>query len=128
MSQSSRGEQSSNVNRGLTMAVLCALTMVVVWVTWPRPDLTIRVQPGGSAWILPRFASRWRAAKPLPLRLDVKHGALVRVVNEDTVWARLGLFAAPPHSDEVARGPEIPGTFVAYCSAHPGKRIVIVIR
>ena len=108
--------------------VICALAVATIAATWPRPALTIVVHPGGSAAIRPRFAARWRSETPLPLRLEVDRNALVRVVNEDTAWARLGIFSAPPHSDESARGPSVPGAFAAACSAHPGRRLVIVVR
>jgi len=107
---------------------LVAATAACVWLSWPRPDLTIQVALGSAAVVLPRYAARWRPATPLPLVLEVERGALVRVINDDTAWARLGIFSAPPHSADTERAPTVPGMFLTFCSAHPGRAIEIVVK
>lgn len=120
--------RSRFLGRGAALAAVTALTGTAVWLTWPRAGLTIRVDAGGSAVVLPKYGARWRRAIPLPTRLEVGRGELVRVLNLDTAWARLGLFSSPPRSEGVARAPTRSGRFTSFCSAHPGREISILIR
>jgi hypothetical protein len=103
-------------------------TFAIVWATWPRPALTILVERGGRAVVKAKYAAALRPTVPLPERLVVEAGALVRIVNEDTAVARLGLFASAPGEDVSARAPTAPGVFTGRCSAHPGRVVTYVIR
>lgn len=113
--------------RFATVLAIGTATAIAVFLTWPRPDLTIRVVRGGSAVVVPRLGGEWRRQDPLPRQVSVHPGALVRVINEDTAWARLSVFSAPPASDDVARAPLRPGRFTGFCSAHANRSLTVVI-
>jgi hypothetical protein len=117
------GARELAVCAGLVLA-----TIVAVWASWPRPALTIVVERGGGAVVRARYAAALRPALPLPERIEVDAGSLVRIVNEDTAVARLGLFASAPGEDVTVHAPTAPGVFAGRCSAHPGRQVTYVIR
>lgn len=113
------------VQRALVLLAVVVGAAWVAWLTWPRPDLYIRVLRGGTAQIVRTLG----APRPLPdtVYVDASAPATVRIENEDTVTHRLGIFA-------VARGATSeftmsqPGTYSGFCSAHPGRRLTYVVR
>ena len=113
------------LRRVLTLIAIVVGAVWVAWITWPRPDLHIRVLRGGTAQLVRTFG----APRPLPdtIYVDASAPATVRIENQDTVTHRLGIFA-------VARGTtndftiSQPGIYSGFCSAHPGRRLTYVVR
>jgi len=96
-------------------------TAALTWVTWPRPAATIEIAVGGAATV-------GGAALPETLVLKAKTGgAVVRVVNRDTVRHALALFAADAGATVEYTIPR-PGTYGGACSAHPTGALTYLVR
>lgn len=110
-----------SVSRSVIIAAIVVAVGAMVWVTWPRPSVTIEIAPGGVATVdgvaLPEtlfVAARGRAT-------------VVRVVNADTVRHQLALFGADAGE---TRNFTIayPGTYGGACSAHPMGSLTYVVQ
>ena len=108
----------------LGAVIVCSGTMA--WLTWPHPDVEIRVDRGGVATIVNRFG------RPSPLGDTVFVGGrgarrTVRVVNHDTTTHRLAMFSAAAGD---RRDYTVPiGVYGGYCSAHrTSKHLTFVVR
>ncbi len=108
----------------LAAVIVCSGTMA--WLTWPHPDVEIRVDRGGVATIVNRFG------RPSLLGDTVFVGGrgarrTVRVVNHDTTTHRLAMFSAAAGD---RRDYTVPiGVYGGYCSAHPtSKHLTFVVR
>lgn len=108
----------------LGAVIVCSGTMA--WLTWPHPDVEIRVDRGGVATIVDRFG------RPSLLGDTVFVGGrgarrTVRVVNRDTTTHRLAMFSAAAGD---RRDYTVPiGVYGGYCSAHPtSKHLTFVVR
>jgi hypothetical protein len=109
------------VRRELTVGAVLLGTAVLTWVTWPRPAATIEIAVGGAATV-------GGAALPETLVLKAKTGgAVVRVVNRDTVRHALALFAADAGATVDYTIPR-PGTYGGACSAHPTGALTYLVR
>lgn len=102
---------------GLVVLVMASL----VWWTWPRPAVTIRIAPGGTATV---------NGAALPETLFVKargRSTVVRVVNADSLRHQLALFGADAGETRdftIA----YPGTYGGACSAHPSGNLTYVVQ
>lgn len=109
------------MRRDLTVVALLLGTAAVTWVTWPRPAATIEIALGGAATV-------GGAALPETLVLRATTGgAVVRVVNRDTVRHALALFAADAGATVEYTIPR-PGTYGGACSAHPTGALTYLVR
>jgi len=110
--------------RAFTVVAVVAAASLMAWLTWPRPDLLIRIAEGGTARIVTLLGSRplsdtlWlRAAGPVQVRIE----------NGDTVTHRLGIFGVPRrHTSQYTISQ--PGVYSGFCSTHPGRRLTYVVR
>lgn len=109
------------VRRFTLVFVVVALAAGLAWFTWPRPSVTIRIEPGGHATVD-------GAALPETLYVAARgRNTVVRVVNRDSVHHQLALFGADAHSTRdftIA----YPGTYGGACSAHPSGNLTYVVR
>jgi hypothetical protein len=100
--------------------VVLAIGAIAYW-GWPRPAVTIRIAPGGTATV---------GGAALPETLFVKargRSTVVRVVNADTVRHQLALFWADPNATKdftIA----YPGTYGGVCSTHPSGNLTYVVQ
>ncbi len=92
------------------------ITAVAAIGSWPRPAVDIRIPPGGMAEVHQRF---WQV-HALPETIFVAAGGRprVRIVNQDSIPHRLGLFSAGAGESVEYTLPKL-GTFTGECSAHP---------
>lgn len=102
---------------GLVVLGVAALS----WWTWPRPAVTIRIAPGGTATV---------RGVVLPETLFVKargRNTVIRVVNSDSVRHQLALFGADAGE---TRDFTItyPGTYGGVCSTHPSGNLTYVVQ
>jgi hypothetical protein len=109
------------------LAAVAAVAFGTAWLTWPRPTVELRVEPGGHASL---SAGRWGAAeRPLPdtVRVPLRGGrATVRVTNGDRRWHQLGAFGAGPGQtrDYVVSEPAV---LSGACAAHPAGGITYIV-
>lgn len=109
------------MRREVTVVALLLGTSAVTWATWPRPAAIIEIALGGRATVA-------GAALPETLVLRARTGgAVVRVVNRDTVRHALALFAADAGATVEYRIPR-PGTYGGACSAHPTGALTYLVR
>jgi len=112
--------------RVAVLVAVVALSAVLAWFSWPRPDTLIRVTRGGVAMVTDAYG---RTA-PLGDTVFVRGGGArrtIRVVNDDTIKHQLAMFNVPAGEQTEYTAP--PGTFGGVCTAHPtSKRLTFVIR
>ena len=109
------------MRRSLAVLGIIGASAAVTWLTWPRPSVRIDIAPGGAATI---------DGAPLPETLLVRArggGAVIRVVNHDTLRHALALFAADAGATVDYRI-RTPGTYGGSCSAHPSGNLTYVVR
>lgn len=109
------------VVRGLSMGLVVLVAAALTWWTWPRPAVTIRIAPGGSATV---------AGAVLPETLFIKargRRTVVRVVNGDSTRHQLALFGADAGETRDFTIP-YPGTYGGVCSTHPSGNLVYVVQ
>ncbi len=115
--------------RALPVAAVAAVALGAAWLTWPRPTVEVRVEPGGRAVL--RDGPPWaRGARPLPdtVRVSLRGGrATVRVTNRDARWQQLGAFGAGPGQSRDYVVTE-PATLAGACAAHPASGLTYLIR
>src|SRR5580704_2990554 len=107
------------MRRSVILAAVVVTAASIAWLTWPRPDLYIRVSRGGTAQIVGLFGVR-----PLPDTVYIKElgPVTVRIENQDTLTHRLGIFGvARAHTNDFTISQ--PGVYSGYCTAHPGRRL-----
>ncbi len=114
--------------RALLLAVIAAATALAVWATWPRPAMTIEVDPGGAAFERRTTLLFLTDRVPLGDTVLVRAAARVRVVNRDTATTSLGVVSARAGEDVTLRVPADTGTYVLDCTAHPGRPMTWIIR
>jgi len=110
-----------SASRSAVVVAVVAVTSSVVWFTWPRPSVEIRIARGGAATV---------AGAPLPETLFVAargRNTVVRVVNEDTLRHSLALFAADAGAT-VDFTIAYPGTYGGTCSTHASGNLTYVVR
>ncbi len=113
-------------SRMLLLLGILALSTLVAWWLWPRPDLSIEVERGGVASVVDHYGRR----RPLSDTIFVGGSGArraVRVINRDTMTHQLALFTADAGSETSYTIP--PGTYGGYCSAHAASRhLTVVVR
>jgi hypothetical protein len=99
---------------------------IVVWWSWPRPALEIRVTAGGVARVFDYLGRESALGDTVLVRGSGGHRT-IRVVNRDTVPHRLAMFAAAPGE---TRDYSVPiGVFGGFCSAHAASQhLTVVVR
>lgn len=112
---------SRSLLRGLTLGLVVLVVAALTWWTWPRPSVTIRIAPGGTATV---------AGAVLPETLYIKargRRTVVRVVNGDSTRHQLALFGADAGETRDFTIP-YPGTYGGVCSTHPSGNLVYVVQ
>lgn len=112
---------SRSLVRGLTLGLVVLVVATLTWWTWPRPSVTIRIAPGGTATV---------AGAVLPETLYIKargRRTVVRVVNGDSTRHQLALFGADAGETRDFTIP-YPGTYGGVCSTHPSGNLVYVVQ
>lgn len=113
----SRKPVSRSLSAGLVVLAVAALT----WWTWPRPSVTIRIAPGGTATV---------NGVVLPETLFIKargRNTVIRVVNGDSTRHQLALFGADAGETRDFTIP-YPGTYGGVCSTHPSGNLTYIVQ
>ncbi len=110
-----------SVSRSLSIGVVVIGVTALTWWTWPRPAVTIRIAPGGTATV---------NGAVLPETLFIKargRNTVIRVVNGDSLRHQLALFGADAGE---TRDFTItyPGSYGGVCSTHPSGNLTYVVQ
>lgn len=113
------------LGRALQLALVAAVAGGAAWLTWPRPDVHIVVERDGRAHLRTRGG---QVALPETLRVASSgDGARIRVTNRTATAQQLGIFGVAPGAEQEFRIRQ-PGTYGGFCSAHPSRQLVFLVR
>ncbi|MCU0626374.1 MAG: hypothetical protein MUF21_07815 [Gemmatimonadaceae bacterium] len=118
--------RAPGARRAVVVALVVLGTAAATWVAWPRPAAHLRVERGGTAYLVDALGRT--TALPETVHVAARgRGTTVRVENRDTTWQQLGLFGAAAGTTRDFTVPER-GRYAGYCSAHRSRgRLVYVV-